>query len=188
MNYKILDNALNENSFQDLQKYFFSSDMTWYYNNTTIDNEVDESYYFSHWMYKEHQIKSNMFESVYNLFNPILDLRSIFSIRANLTLKRENKLFTSWHTDVEPYSLFNGEFVNFKTAIFYLNTNDGSTFSGQIIGALTIFVWVFVVSLVAWGIIKAVMGIRVTEEEEYEGVDISECGMEAYPEFVTSRK
>jgi Amt family ammonium transporter len=41
---------------------------------------------------------------------------------------------------------------------------------------------------VVWGIIKAVMGIRVTEEEEYEGVDISECGMEAYPEFVTSRK
>jgi len=67
-------------------------------------------------------------------------------------------------------------------------TNNGSTFSGQIIGALTIFVWVFVVSLVVWGIIKAVMGIRVTEEEEYEGVDISECGMEAYPEFVTSRK
>jgi hypothetical protein len=128
MNYKILDNALNENSFHDLQKYFFSSDMTWYYNNTTIDNEVDESYYFSHWMYKEHQIKSNMFESVYNLFNPILDLRSIFSIRANLTLKRENKLCTSWHTDVEPYSLFNGESVNFKTAIFYLNTNNGSTF------------------------------------------------------------
>ena len=128
MNYKILDNALNENSFQDLQKHFFSSDMNWYYNNTTIDNEVDESYYFSHWMYKEHQIKSNMFESVYNLFNPILDLRSIFSIRANLTLKRTDELSTSWHTDVEPYHLFNGEPVNFKTAIFYLNTNNGSTF------------------------------------------------------------
>ena len=49
--------------------------------------------------------------------------------------------------------------------------------------ALTIFVWVFVTSLIVWGIIKAVMGIRVTDEEEYEGVDISECGMEAYPEF-----
>jgi Amt family ammonium transporter len=62
-------------------------------------------------------------------------------------------------------------------------TNDGSSFSGQIIGALTIFVWVFVTSLIVWGILKAVIGIRVTEEEEYEGVDISECGMEAYPEF-----
>ncbi len=58
-----------------------------------------------------------------------------------------------------------------------------ATFSGQLVGALTIFVWVFVTSLITWGIIKAVMGIRVSEEEEYEGVDISECGMEAYPEF-----
>ena len=62
-------------------------------------------------------------------------------------------------------------------------TNDGSTFSGQIIGALTIFVWVFGTSFIVWAIIKAVMGIRVTEEEEYEGVDLAECGMEAYPEF-----
>ncbi len=64
-------------------------------------------------------------------------------------------------------------------------TNDGSSFSGQIIGALTIFVWVFGMSLIVWAIIKAVMGLRVTEEEEYEGVDLVECGMEAYPEFVT---
>src|SRR5210317_759216 len=67
-------------------------------------------------------------------------------------------------------------------------TNDGSSFSGQLIGAATIFGWVFVTSLIVWAIIKAVIGVRVSEEEEYEGVDISECGMEAYPEFVTSRK
>jgi len=66
-------------------------------------------------------------------------------------------------------------------------TNDGSSFSGQLIGAATIFGWVFVTSLIVWGVIKAVMGIRVSEEEEYEGSDIAECGMEAYPEF-TSRK
>ncbi len=62
-------------------------------------------------------------------------------------------------------------------------TNSDASFSAQIIGALTIFVWVFVASLVVWGIIKAIMGIRVSEEEEYQGVDIAECGMEAYPEF-----
>ncbi|TYL46880.1 ammonium transporter [Marinomonas sp. IMCC 4694] len=62
-------------------------------------------------------------------------------------------------------------------------TNDGTTFGGQIAGALTIFVWVFFSSLVVWLVIKAIMGVRVTEEEEYEGVDMSECGMEAYPEF-----
>jgi Amt family ammonium transporter len=63
-------------------------------------------------------------------------------------------------------------------------TNGDSSFSGQLIGALTIFVWVFVTSLIVWGILKAVMGIRVSEQEEYEGVDVAECGMEAYPEFV----
>jgi len=65
-------------------------------------------------------------------------------------------------------------------------TNDGSTFSGQLIGAATIFVWVFGTSFIVWSILKAVIGIRVTEEQEYEGVDRSECGVEAYPEFVNS--
>ncbi|GAA5132970.1 ammonium transporter [Alloalcanivorax gelatiniphagus] len=65
-------------------------------------------------------------------------------------------------------------------------TNDGSTFVGQIVGAITIFVWVFVASLIVWGVLKAVVGIRVSEEEEYEGMDLIDCGMEAYPEFVKS--
>ncbi|WP_416306026.1 ammonium transporter [Neptunicella sp. SCSIO 80796] len=64
-----------------------------------------------------------------------------------------------------------------------LTEDGGSSFSGQLIGALTIFVWVFVVSLIVWAIIKATIGIRVSEEEEYEGVDMSECGLEAYPDF-----
>ncbi|WP_317932413.1 ammonium transporter [Halioxenophilus sp. WMMB6] len=66
-------------------------------------------------------------------------------------------------------------------------TNDGSSFTGQIIGALTIFIWVFVVSLVVWAIIKVIMGVRVSEEEEFDGVDLAECGMEAYPEFTAGK-
>ena len=62
-------------------------------------------------------------------------------------------------------------------------TNSAASFSGQLIGAATIFVWVFGASLVVWAILKMVMGIRVTEEEEYAGIDLSECGIEAYPEF-----
>ncbi|MEE8059413.1 MAG: ammonium transporter [Pseudomonadales bacterium] len=62
-------------------------------------------------------------------------------------------------------------------------TNDGSSFLGQLIGAVTIFGWVFVTSFIVWAVLKAVMGIRVSEEEEYAGVDLSECGVEAYPEF-----
>jgi Amt family ammonium transporter len=62
-------------------------------------------------------------------------------------------------------------------------TNGDSTFVGQIIGALTIFIWVFGASFIVWMALKAVIGIRVSEEEEDKGVDISECGLEAYPEF-----
>lgn len=67
-------------------------------------------------------------------------------------------------------------------------TNADSSFSGQIIGALTIFGWVFATSLLVWFVLKLVIGIRVSEEAEYEGVDSSECGIEAYPEFVASVK
>ena len=63
-------------------------------------------------------------------------------------------------------------------------TNPDVKFTGQLLGAATIFVWVFLASLVIWGIIKLVMGIRISEEEELQGADISECGLEAYPEFV----
>jgi Amt family ammonium transporter len=64
-----------------------------------------------------------------------------------------------------------------------LLSDSDATFMGQLVGALTIFVWVFGASLIVWGLLKAIMGLRVTEEQEYEGVDIAECGMEAYPEF-----
>jgi len=64
-------------------------------------------------------------------------------------------------------------------------TNDAATFGGQLAGAATIFVWVFGASLALWFALKAVMGIRVSADEEDAGVDITECGLEAYPEFVT---
>jgi Amt family ammonium transporter len=66
-------------------------------------------------------------------------------------------------------------------------TNEGATIAAQAIGLGSILGWVFVTSFIAWLIIKLIMGIRVSEEEEYEGVDIGECGLEAYPEFVGNR-
>ncbi|RKR07394.1 ammonium transporter [Kushneria sinocarnis] len=67
-------------------------------------------------------------------------------------------------------------------------SNGDAGFGSQLLGIVTIFIWTFVASLIVWGIIKAVMGLRVTEEEEYEGVDVAECGMEAYPEFTGGKK
>jgi len=62
-------------------------------------------------------------------------------------------------------------------------SNPDATLMGQLIGMGTIFGFVFVASFITWMVLKAVMGIRVSEQEEYEGVDFSECGLEAYPEF-----
>jgi Amt family ammonium transporter len=62
-------------------------------------------------------------------------------------------------------------------------TDSGYTFFGQLVGVLAVGAAAFVFSLVVFGIIKAVMGIRVGAEEESEGLDIGEHGQEAYPNF-----
>ena len=59
-----------------------------------------------------------------------------------------------------------------------------ATFMGQLTGMLTILGWVFVTSMFVWLALNTIMGVRVSDEEEAEGVDITECGIEAYPEFV----
>jgi Amt family ammonium transporter len=77
-------------------------------------------------------------------------------------------------------------------------SNPDATLVAQLTGLGVIFLWTFVASMITWGIIKMVIGIRVSEEEEYAGirvseeeeyagVDLSECGLEAYPEFVGSQ-
>ena len=63
--------------------------------------------------------------------------------------------------------------------IFYGDASLGT----QLLGIVAIVGATFVLSLVLWFILKAVVGIRVSEEEEINGLDMAELGMEAYPEF-----
>lgn len=65
-------------------------------------------------------------------------------------------------------------------------SNPEASLPSQLMGIACIFGWVFATSFVVWFILKKTVGIRVSEEEEYEGVDISECGLEAYPEFTAA--
>jgi len=64
-------------------------------------------------------------------------------------------------------------------------SNTDASFSAQLYGAAVIFAWVFTASIVVWKILKATIGIRVTEEEEMTGMDTADCGIDAYPEFVS---
>ena len=68
-----------------------------------------------------------------------------------------------------------------------LLSDSDATFVGQLVGALVIFVWVFGASMIVWGILKVALGLRVSEELEEEGLDLADCGIEAYPEFVTAK-
>ncbi len=67
-----------------------------------------------------------------------------------------------------------------------LLSNEDATLSGQLIGLGCIFGFVFAASLVTWAVLKLAMGIRVTQDQELEGVDLAECGIPAYPEFLTA--
>ena len=64
-------------------------------------------------------------------------------------------------------------------------SNVDATVLGQLYGAGVIFAWVFSASFVVWYLLKLTMGIRVTEEDEYKGMDAADCGIDAYPEFVS---
>ena len=65
-------------------------------------------------------------------------------------------------------------------------TNEEAALLKQLAGIGSIFAWVFVTSLLVWFLIRLTVGMRVDEQTEYEGVDIEECGLEAYPEFTSA--
>ncbi len=62
-------------------------------------------------------------------------------------------------------------------------TNPDASFGTQIVSIVIVAVFAFVASLVVWLILKGIMGLRVDEEAELRGLDMTELGMEAYPDF-----
>ena len=64
-------------------------------------------------------------------------------------------------------------------------SNPDAELGAQFLSIGAFFTWVFAASLIVWIVLKKTVGIRVSAQEEYEGVDISECGLEAYPEFTS---
>ncbi|ART82017.1 ammonium transporter [Oceanisphaera profunda] len=67
-------------------------------------------------------------------------------------------------------------------------TNPEATLWVQLVGCLVIGGWVLGASLLVWYLLKRTLGIRVTEEDEVSGMDKVDCGIDAYPEFVTLKR
>ncbi len=65
-------------------------------------------------------------------------------------------------------------------------SNPQASYAAQLIGLGAIFAWVFGTSLLVWVVLRVTMGIRASEEEELAGLDVAECGLHAYPEFITT--
>ncbi len=63
----------------------------------------------------------------------------------------------------------------------------GGSFGAQIIGTVSICLFIFILSLLIWYILDLIMGIRVSEEDEITGLDSTELGMDAYPDFSKSQ-
>ena len=63
----------------------------------------------------------------------------------------------------------------------------GGSFGAQIIGTVSICLFIFILSLVIWYVLDLIMGIRVSEEDEITGLDSTELGMDAYPDFSKSQ-
>jgi Amt family ammonium transporter len=91
--------------------------------------------------------------------------------------------------------LVNGVFGTLCVGLFAQDlvpktTGNGLFFGGgagllwaQLVGVVTVGIFVFVISSIVWLVLKAIIGIRVSEEEEIEGLDIGEHGITAYPDF-----
>ena len=74
-----------------------------------------------------------------------------------------------------------GAWGTLAAALFAKGGVNGAQLATQAIGVLTAFVWSFGTAFVLFKIIKATLGLRVTKEEEVEGLDLAEHGSEAYP-------
>lgn len=116
MNYKIIENFLDESDFLNLKSFLFNQDTPWYYINAAVNPE--DCPYFTHNFFNRDRISSPAFDLVQPLLEK-LNYSSIIQIRANLLLKEHNPIQQGWHIDQD--------YKNFKNCIFYINECNGPT-------------------------------------------------------------
>lgn len=118
MNYKVIDNFMDQEYFYPLQAIMFDQSIPWFFRDRQVYHDKNSKAYFSHNFY----IEGKPVSSLYNNLIPTLkslDAKALVEIRANLLLKEDKPYYCAWHCD-RPFRC--------KTAIYYLNNNNGATY------------------------------------------------------------
>ena len=116
MEINVIDNFLPQDQFNHIQDLLMGPWFPWYYNKSIVDYD-DSKFQFTHIFYLDKN-QPSQFLSLFDYSQSILGVKKLFRIKSNLTVKTSSHQNTGFHIDGFPCS---------KTAIYYLNTNNGYT-------------------------------------------------------------
>ena len=119
---------------------------------------------------------------LYNIYQPIL-IGGIGGALVVFAIPLFDKLKMDDPVGALSVHLVNGIWGTLAVGIFASNPSEGITFMGQLKGVIVVGIFAFVSSYVVLFAINKIVPMRVENDEELEGLDVNECGVEAYPEF-----
>jgi len=119
---------------------------------------------------------------LYNIYQPIL-IGGIGGVLVVIAVPLFDKFKLDDPVGALSVHLVNGIWGTLAVGIFASNPSEGITLIGQIKGIFLVAIFAFVSSYIVLFIINKFMPLRTTNDEELEGLDVNECGVEAYPEF-----
>ncbi|MGB0990381.1 MAG: ammonium transporter, partial [Halarcobacter sp.] len=118
---------------------------------------------------------------LYDIYTPIL-IGAVGGILVVFGVSFFDKLRLDDPVGALSVHLLNGIWGTLAVGIFASNGDD-ITFLGQLKGVVVVAVFAFVVSYIVLFIINKIAPLRAHNDEEMQGLDVEECGLEAYPEF-----
>ena len=119
---------------------------------------------------------------LYNIYQPIL-IGAIGGVLVVLAVPFFDKLKLDDPVGALSVHLVNGIWGTLAVGIFASNPEAGITFMGQLKGVIIVALFAFISSYIVLFIINKILPLKASENEELEGLDVNECGLEAYPEF-----
>lgn len=116
---EIIDNFLKKEDFGSVKDNLLGYHFPWFYSKKTIDENEDLfSFQFFHIFYSNYSVQSQMFSLIYPVIEKINPL-ALIKVKANLGTITDSQRMGGWHCDFEGISC--------KTAVYYVNTNNGGT-------------------------------------------------------------